>query len=345
MIYLNSQKLSEIMRVILSEKGLNNDSIQHVVSSLIQTSLRGIDSHGINIFPHYCNAIDSGRISKNPNIDISNTGASTAVVDADHGIGHHSGAVAMEQAILLAKQTGIAAVNVKNSTHFGAAAYFGFMAADADYIGVAFTNADALLKSFRSKEAFFGTNPICFTAPLRDEHHFCLDMATSIVSWNKIMNKQRNKNAIPENWAFDKNGKMITDPQEAKTLNPVGDYKGYGLAMMIDILCGILANSLTSKDIIPMYTSPIDEKRYISHFFMALDISNFIDITTFKDKLQDVVDRLRKTTPTNTTEPVLVPGDPEKKHFQIRIKEGIPMDELKYQEFLTISSIFADAKM
>ena len=342
MIYLKSEVLSNAMKQVLNELDLNNISMNHVVDSLIQTSLRGVDSHGINLFPHYCRAIKSGRINNNPNIEIKQTGDSSAIVDADHAFGHHVGAVAMDYAVKLAKNTGIAAVNVKNSTHFGAAAYFGFLAADKDCLGFAFTNADALLKTYGSAEAFFGTNPICFTAPLKDEHHLCLDMATSLVSWNKLMiNKSRNLD-IPDNWAFDRDGKRVTDPNAAISLNPIGDYKGYGLAMMVDILCGILAGSLTSKDILPMYTSPINEKRYLSHFFMALNVNKFFEVEIFKQNLQNVVNRLRSLDPIDKGKSVMVPGDPEKKFYEIRIQKGIPTDETKYEELLAISDIFRD---
>ena len=118
------------MKKVLINLTVNKDSINHVVNSLVETSLRGVDSHGINLFPHYCRAISSGRINKNPDINISDTGVSTSSIDADHSFGHHVGAVAIDKAIKLSEKTGISAVNVKNSTHFGAASYFGLRAAE-----------------------------------------------------------------------------------------------------------------------------------------------------------------------------------------------------------------------
>ena len=112
--------------------------------------------------------------------------------------------------------------------------------------------------------------------------------------------------------------------------------------MMVDILCGILAGSLSSKDILPMYTSSIKEKRYISHFFMAINIKHFIKVNVFKKQLQDIVDRLRDLPTSSQDNSVMVPGDPEKKCYDIRIKEGIPIDEIKYEEFLAISSMFKE---
>jgi len=343
MVYLNSQKLAELMITVLREKGVNEDSIYHVVTSLMQTSLRGVDSHGINLYPHYCRAIDSGRISKSPSINTEKMAPSSAIVDADHAFGHHAGVLAIDYAIKLAQKTGIAAVGVKNSTHFGAAAYFALRAAENNCIGFAFTNADALVKVYGSRDTFFGTNPICCCAPMKNEEPYCLDMATSLVSWNKIKNYHRLNKKIPAHWAFDANGHSVTDPHSAKSLAPIGDYKGYGLGMMVDILCALLVNGLNSKDILPMYDAPIEAKRYISHFFMAIDISKFVDIEFFKQNLQNMADRLRQLPLADDAEDVLVAGDPEKKTFQIRIKEGIPMDEEKFEEYLNISKAFEQA--
>ena len=173
----------------------------------------------------------------------------TALLDADHALGHHAGAVAMDQAIEFAKRSGIGAVAVKNSTHFGAAAYIGLRAPAHDCLGFASTNADALVKAHGAREAFFGTNPVCFTAPLEREEPFCLDMATSLVSWNKVVNRRRENSPIPASWAFDASGTPVTDPNRAVTLNPAGEYKGYGLGMMVDILCGILSGGPVGREI------------------------------------------------------------------------------------------------
>lgn len=344
MINFNSKTLSDIMRKTLEQRKVNPDSIHHVVSALVQTSLRGVDSHGINLFPHYCKAVDVERINKNPSMVISQPGESVAIIDADDGFGHHAGAVAMDKAVELSKKTGIGAASVKNSTHFAAAAYYGLRAAERDCIGFAFTNANALVKTFGAKEAFFGTNPICFTAPMEREEPFCLDMATSVVSWNKINNYRRENKNIPKEWAYDASGNPTTDPSQVKTINPIGDYKGCGLGMMIDILCGVLAGGPASKDILPMYPPKLDStKRRLSHFFMAIDIDKFIGVVPFKKNLQRIVDEIRAAEPVVAGQEVVVAGDPEKRSFTRRLLEGIPVDDAKYEEFLVTSPEFSKA--
>ncbi len=341
MYKFNHEKLKEIMEEILNNLNVNSDSILHVTNSLIETSLRGTDSHGINLFPHYINAIKSGRINNDPQLSFENRTTTTSILDADNAIGHHSGAVAMQKAIQKAKAHGMGAVAVKHSSHFGAAAYFGLMAAKDGCLGFAFTNADALVKAANAKKSFFGTNPICFTAPLLNEPPFCLDMATSVISWNKRNNYLREDIKMEDGWAYNKDGQPTADPSETASLAPSGDYKGFGLGMMVDILTSVLAGSLISKDIKPMYTSDIKDKRDIGHFFMAIDINGFSNLDEFKERLQSMVDRIRDMEQISNDK-VMVPGDPEKKSQAIRLKDGIPIDETKYQEFLDISDRFKE---
>ncbi len=339
---LDAPKLTLWLTAQFKSIGLNDQSTRHVVESMVSTSLRGVDSHGINLFPHYHRAIQSERIKRNPNMQFRQTAASTGTVDADHAIGHHAGAFAMERAIALARESGMSAVGVKDSTHFGAAAYFGLMAAKQDMIGFSFTNADALVKAHGAKEAFFGTNPICFCAPLDKEEPFCLDMATSTVSWNKIINLRRENGRAPEGWAYDAEGNVTTDPNVAKSLSPVGGYKGYGLGMMVDVLCSLLVGGLIGKDMLPMYTSPITARRRISHFFMVLNIEKFVAPATFKKNLQEMVDRLRALAPLDPDVPVMVAGDPEKRLERQRLTTGIPMDESKFGEYAQIDDGIRD---
>jgi ureidoglycolate dehydrogenase (NAD+) len=346
MRHFDAEKLVPLMESELVARNVDPDSIRHVVASLIQTSLRGVDSHGINIFPHYCRAVAAGRVNDRPHIVVTRTGLSTALVDADHAFGHHAGAVAMEEAVTLALESGMGAVSVRNSTHFGAAAYFGLMAPERNCLGFAFTNADALVKAFSAREAFFGTNPICFTAPMATEGPFCLDMATSLVSWNKINNYRREDKQIPDDWAFDSHGSGVTNPHAARSLNPAGGYKGFGLGMMVDILCAVLAEGLISKDVKAMYDLPLDNsKRNISHFFMALDISRFCRVDVFQKAVQSMANRVRSVSPLEEENEIMVAGDPEKINYNLRVIEGVPVDDAKFTEFIELNQNFESVVM
>lgn len=335
---LDAKLLAPIFSKCLTDIGVDQTSINHVVTSLLQTSLRGVDSHGIQLFPHYVRAVKARRINPTPKISVQETGSSVAIVDADHAFGHHAGAHAIDYAVQLASATGAGIVSVRNSTHFGAASYFALRAAERGMIGFSFTNADSLVKAFNGSSAFFGTNPVCFSAPLATEEPFCLDMATSQVSWNKLKVSLANGLAIPEDWAFDKNGMPVVDPALACSLNPAGGYKGFGLGMMVEILCAMLSGGPAATEILAMYSAPIEARREISHFFMVIDIQRFLDVEVFKQRLQGMVNALRAMPA--MTDSVMAPGDPEKKTFAERSVAGIPVSAAIFDSLMQVSDEF-----
>jgi LDH2 family malate/lactate/ureidoglycolate dehydrogenase len=335
-------RLGPGMQAALQRRGVGADSAGHVAASLIETSLRGVDSHGINLFPYYVSAVEGGRINPAPAFTVVNRRAALATLDADAGFGHHAGIEAMTLAMELADGAGVGAVGVRRSTHFGAAAYFAQHAARRGYAAFAFTNADALVRAFGGAEPFCGTNPICFSVPLRGEEPFCLDMATSRVSWNKVMIKRQRGEPMPAGWAGDADGEPTTDAMAARMLEPVGEYKGYGLGLMVAILCAGFMDAPFDRDILPMYGSPLSERRSISHFFLAIRIGDFVDPDRFAQRMAGLAARVRSMAPRDA-DAVMVPGDPEKQQFAIRSVAGIPVDDDKAAQFMEISPDFAAA--
>jgi ureidoglycolate dehydrogenase (NAD+) len=323
MFRLDAPRLATLMHARLAALEVDPEAAAHVVGSLVQTSLRGVDSHGIQLFPHYVRAVGAGRIAARPRIVAERTAAATARVDAGHAFGHHAGAVAIDLAVELARDAGVGAVSVRDSTHFGAAAYFALRAARQGCVGFAFTNADALVKAFNAREPVFGTNPVCFAAPMADEEPLCLDMATSLVSWNKVRNCRVSGDLLGAGWAFDRQGNPTTDADAAVSLNPAGGYKGYGLGMMVEVLCGLLADGPVARELLPMFTSPIEARRHISHFFLALDVSRYVPVERFAARLQALAESIRCLPSTDAR--VMVPGDPEKAAFEERSRLGIPV--------------------
>lgn len=338
----DGKKLKEIMRQQLQRQGVCEGAVHHMPEALVMASLRGVDSHGINLFPHYCRIAETGRITKNPVFSIQNTGASTAVLDAAHGYGHHAGAEAMQHAVSLAKQSGVGAVAVKESTHFAAAFYYAFMAAKADCIGFAFTNAEASVIATNSLSPVFGTNPVCMAAPMTDEEPFCLDMATSALSINRLTNYRRTNTPVAPGLAFDPEGNPTTDPAKGRYVAPVGGYKGYGLGMMVEILCGLLSGGPVSKEITPIYAD-FEKHRHLGHFFMAIDIARFSDVAVFKQRLAGLAAMIRALPRADAEIPVMIPGDPEKAAYTRRMVEGIPLDDPKVDEYLALNPDFAKA--
>jgi len=338
MKYISHKKLENFCTSALAAKHVREDVRYHVTTSLIQTSLRGVDSHGVRLLPHYLRAIDAGRINPKPNYKFTETSITTWRLDADHTFGHAAGGEGMQKAISMAEKNGMCSIAIFNSTHFGAAAYFSLLAANKGMIGLSFTHADSLMLSYNGTRPFFGTNPICFTAPCDGEDPFCLDMATTQVNWNKIIEYRDNKKTMPHDWGVDINGLETIDPEKVAFLLSIGKYKGFGLAMMIEILCSILTGMPHGRNITQMYSDSLEKKRLLGHFFMAINIDCFENIGVFKKRLKKLMDEVRHEPSFNPNIPVKVPGDPEKEMYRIRVKKGIPIDDVTMQAFHEIAN-------
>lgn len=331
--FIQGEKLKAFIRQILVIEGVDACVAGHVAEGLVQTSLRGVDSHGVRLFPHYVRALRAGRINPHPSYKFSQTSSSTGILDADHTYGHAAGMEAVKKVIELAKTSGSGNVSVKNSTHFGAAAFFALEIAKHDMVAMSFTHADSLMLTYNSTEPFLGTNPICFAVPCEGEEPFCLDMATTLISFNKVRQLREKNEVAPVNAGADEKGEETTDSHKIRSLLPIGGYKGFGLSLMVEILCGILSGMPYGRNITSMYKDPIEKKRNLGHFFSAMRIDCFQPVDDFKKRMRQLLDEIRKQPRKDDKVPIMVAGDPEKRVFSIRFKQGIPMEEITWREF------------
>lgn len=324
-VYVNHEKIRKFIFELLKKKSVESESAKNVADGLIHASLRGVDSHGVRLLPHYLKALSAGRINPSPDFKFERTIASTGILDADNAFGHAAGMQAVRHAIALAQESGLGAVTVKRSTHFGAASFFALEISKNNMIGMSFTHSDSLIVPTDAKTRFLGNNPICFTAPCADEDPVCLDMATSTITFNKILQLREEKVMAPDGVGVDKSGKETNDPNLIANLLPVGGYKGYGLSFMVEILCALLTEMPFGPHITRMYDAPVEKKRDLGHFFMAMRIDAFTDLTLFKKRMKQLVSELRDMTPVKENLSVKVAGDPEKLISDKRKKKGIPL--------------------
>jgi len=325
-----------ILRAFFRQTFISINCLPHlsepVVNGLIETSLRGVDSHGIRLLPHYIKAALSGRINLDPRLAFKDLSITMASLDADHTFGITAATLAMNKAISMASQFGIGCTTVFNSTHFGAAAIFALMAARQDMLGLSFTNTDALVLPYGGKKPFLGTNPFCFAAPCEGEDPFCLDMSTSVITWNKLQLFRAIHKQLEPGWAADQVGKMCTDPHVAQALLPIGSYKGYNLGLVVEVLCSLLTNMPYGPHISRMF--PLNgEKRQLGHFLMAIDVSKFQEISLFKQRMKQLLDELRSMAPAEGFDGVRVANDPEKEACLQRSVRGIPVSQEELKNF------------
>jgi ureidoglycolate dehydrogenase (NAD+) len=314
----------------LRNAGASEASAAAAVRALMHASRIGVDSHGVRLVVHYDKVLRGGRINGTPNITVRKTAAATAIVDGDNALGHHAAYVAMDTAIELARDSGIGAVGVINSSHFGAAGAYARVAAEAGLIGFATTNSDSVVAPFQGREAFHGTNPLAFAAPSGGEKPWLLDMATSSIPLNRLLLYKSLGAQLPQGVAVDEAGAPTTDPASGKTLLPLGGvdfaFKGAALAGVATLLSAILQGMTLDHAFIPMvggddYSTP----RQMGHFLLAIDPDRFGGRDIFHAGMAAYLAALRSA-PAQEGGEVLAPGDREWRVEAERLVAGIPVD-------------------
>ena len=333
---------------ILTAWGVPGDTATIAAEALADADLHGVDSHGVGLVPLYDQRRLQGRLNVTPNVTVVREKGAVALIDADKSLGHPVSIQAMDLACAKARETGVSVVGVRNSNHFGAAGYYSRQAAKQGMIGMAMTHAPgaAVVPTF-GKDAALGTNPIAFAAPALQNQPFALDMATSTVAVNKIRNAHRRGKPIPEGWAMDDQGKPTTDPQvgfTARRVTPVGgtrdlgSHKGYGLAMMVEILCAILTGAWAEPGEADEQGRPVKSATQTGHFFLAIDPNVLRGGQEFGEDLDRMIDMLHATPPIDPAKPVMVAGDPEWATYAERVEHGVPLPDTLLDEIRDVVS-------
>jgi ureidoglycolate dehydrogenase (NAD+) len=334
---VDAGKLTGFAAACLEKLGLVAADARLVAETLVESNLRGVDSHGVVRLPHYARRLRNGTVNPRPKISVQRTGASTAVVEGDRGMGQLVAVRAMQEAISLARQSGVGAVGARNSSHCGACAYFVELAVKEGMLGVALTHTDAIMVPPGMKNIFLGSNPIAFGAPGGKEPPVIIDMSTTHAAWGKVIVARQEGKPIPPDWGVDSGGKATTDANEVVGLAPTGGHKGYALALMIEVLCAHLAGVPFGRHVTKMY-GELDKPRNLGHFMLALDLSRFTDPQVFRSQLDLLVREIRAQDPADPARPPLAPGDPERLSAARRAREGVPLPDALLAELNALGS-------
>ena len=307
----------------LGKAGVPPEEAQLVGASLVQTSVWGVDSHGVLRLTHYLNRLTIGSIKAAAVPVVMRTGPVTAQVHGEDGLGIIHATLAMETAIEMAKESGVGVVGVGHSSHCGAMQLYTRMATREHLVGIAFTHSSSVVVPHGGKEKYFGTNPLSIAFPRAGGEPVCLDMATSQVAWNKVLNARIEGKELDPGVAVDAKGQVTTDPHAARAGIPLGGpiygYKGYGLAFMIDLLCGAM-NGMTFGPYINSMYEELDKPRKIGHLAIAIDPGRFAGAATLEAQVDAIVNDLRPRGE------ILFPGEPELLEQEKRRASGIPID-------------------
>jgi LDH2 family malate/lactate/ureidoglycolate dehydrogenase len=338
---------------IFCEIGCPLPDARAAATALLSADLRGIDSHGVARLSGYVRLWEAKRVNAGPVVKIVHETPSTAVVDGDSGLGLVVAPFAMKVAIEKARNVGTGWVSVSNSNHFGIAGHHALMAVEEDMIGIAMTNASALVAPTFSVERMLGTNPICVAIPAGEEPAFVADLATTTAANGKLEILQRKNQPAPEGWIQDKDGQSSVNPHELKgggALLPLGgdrehgSHKGYALGAVVDIFSAVLSGANYGPWVPPFpafVPMPSNQPgKGLGHFFGAMRIDAFRPASEFKQHMDQWIKRFREARPAPGYEKVLIPGDPEREAEAARRKVGIPLLNAVWKDLQDIGERF-----
>ena len=334
-------RLSRFVVAALTARGASPEQADAVAQALVSTSLRGVDSHGIRLLPHYLRAMAGGRIARAPVLSVTRTAPGAAIVDADNGFGHCAGYRAIAEGCALARNAGIAGVSVINSSHFGAAGCYALAAAEAGFLAFAFCNSDPFVLPHDAVAPFHGTNPIAFAAPVAGQRPFLLDMATSIVPWNRIRDYELKGLPVPEDVAVDAAGQLTADPAAVAALLSLGGarfgFKGAGLAAMIEVLSAAVTGMAHCTRLLPMPGPDLSTPRRLGQFYIVINPDVFVPRPVYEAGIAAYLADLRAT-PARPGARVMAPGDREWACADVRSAGGIPVASALIREFADIAA-------
>ncbi|MDR7855283.1 ureidoglycolate dehydrogenase [Tissierella sp.] len=305
---LNEQELKKLMKDKFVKAGLSDEHSDKVAEILTWADARGIHSHGAVRVEYYSERIAKGGINTNPNFRFEATGPSSGMYHGDNGNGFVAATNAMEEAIKMAKESGVAVVGIKNISHSGSLGYYVEMAADNDLVAISLCQSDPMAVPYGGSEPYYGTNPIAFGVPTSDGRKVIFDMATTVQSWGKILVARSKKEPIPSDWAVDEHGNSTTDSTKVNALLPISGAKGYGLMMMVDVLSGVMLGLPFGKHVSSMYDD-LSKGRDLGQLHIVIDPSRFIDIDMFKENMSKVLTELSEVKPAPGFDKVYYPGE------------------------------------
>ena len=325
-IEISHEELFDYGVEALQRVGVPSQDAQVAVKMLLMADLRGIGTHGIQRLLMYVARIRKGLMNPTPEIEVRTLAPAVKVVHGANGLGPVVAARGMEEAIRLAKDTGVSFVGCRDSNHFGAAGPYALMACQEKMIGIVGTNAFPAMPPTHGLGNLVGNNPLAIGAPCEEEIPFVLDISMSISSRGRIREMAQRGEKIPEGWALDPKGNPTTDPTEGLKgfVLPVGQHKGYGLAVALDILSGVLLGAGFStgvKSIVQQW----DEPQHIGHFFIVIDPVRFMGWEAYSQRVKQMYQILRSAPRVDPEKPVLIPGEPEAQLEKIRREKGIPL--------------------
>ena len=312
----------------LAGAGVPPHKARIAAESLVASNLRGVDSHGIQLVAFYMDQLLAGEMNPRADGHVVSESGSSMVFDGESGLGQWIAEACCQHAVRIAAERGLAMVVARESNHFGAAAWWAQKMRAAGQIGIVVCNASPIVPPWQGREGRIGTNPICMSVP----GPWLLDMATTTVAAGRIFKAMINRQPeIPSGWAFDSEGVPTTDTAKAYKgmLMPLGGYKGSGLGIMVEILCGVLGGGAMANEVGGIRVR--GRKNRCSQMFLAIDVAHFMPVEQFTARMERLVALIKSTPAAPGYDEVMVAGDPEWRTEAERLKSGIPITDANWE--------------
>lgn len=321
----NPAELRSFCEEVFVSLGIPREDAEVAADSLVRANLEGTDSHGISRLAIYARRIREGRISARPKIDVKRAG-SMLRVDGGNGLGQVVSSHALRAAIPVVSKTGIVGVAVRNTNHFGTAAYYCQMACREGIALIAMTNSPPGIAPWGGKKAYFGTNPIAFGFPTRQEPPVIVDMSSSVVARGKIILAAAEGREIPEGWAIDEEGIETTDATAALrgAMLPLGGAKGYALAMAVEIMAGVLSGAAFGPHVNNLYKDDSPPAN-VGHSFIVLDIARWMPLDDYYVRMDQFLNEVKSVPRAKEIEEIYYPGERRYLTHLQRAKEGVAL--------------------
>ena len=301
--------------------------------ALVDADLHGVSTHGLSRLSIYLRRIGLGLIDPGASLKIERQRAGTLAIDAGNGVGHVQAVKALDLLFPLAEQNGIAAAAIRNSQHFGALSYYCNRAASRGFILLATTNCEPAMSPSGGYDAFFGTNPIAASFPTGKGFPIKIDLSTSAIARGNIIAASKKNQPIPLGWALDQDGEPTTDAQKALlgTVLTMAGHKGYALALMVELLSGVLSGAAIGSEVGSMYKN-LDRKQDVGHFFCLLHIDAFIEYGEFIRRVDETIEKLKAGRKMAGTGEILIPGERSARIAAENARVGIPVGPETWKE-------------
>ncbi len=341
-IQVQAKALTDFCVRVFQKMGIEEKDARITAEVLVMADLRGIASHGVARLRRYVEGLRTGMMVAEAKDKVVRETPATALIDAGAGLGQPVSHRAMQKAIKKAKEVGAGFVTVRNSNHYGIAGYYAMMALEHDCIGISMTNADILVVPTFGQNAMLGTNPIAVAAPADKERPFVMDMATSTVARGKLEVYERMGKPLPAGWATDERGVGTDDTSRVLEnfkkragggLLPLGGegellsgYKGYGLALWVDIFCAVLSGAAFATLVYPKTDDGKPLPANLGHFFGAWRIDGFRPVKEFKESMDELQRQFKNAVRAEGQERIYIHGEKEYEKSQLYTREGIPLN-------------------